>query len=206
MLRNLWDPKGTHSKHKPTLIQVTPNIANVGGIGTFDFIGENFTDNTVAYLDERSLDTKFESPSYISGTTDPSTLTTPGIVNAYVRTPPRMKSNSVDFEVIPARKRPVMTPASMAVPTVTSLSPNSSRVNGPDFTLTVVGTEFHPNSVILFNNEEKETTYVSLTEVTTDISPFTATGSFNAPVCVKNGNLVSNSVVFRFIAPVSPFS
>jgi hypothetical protein len=56
-----------------------------------------------------------------------------------------------------------------SVPTTTGLSPTSSYVGGPAFTLTVNGTGFITSSVVRWNGSDLATTYVSDTQLTASI-------------------------------------
>lgn len=88
----------------------------------------------------------------------------------------------------------IRTPA-LPAPTVTGLSQASAVVGDPDFVLSVYGTGFTDASVILFNNGEEPTTFVSEGEVTTIVKPSTASGPVVVPVSVVGA---AESVSFEF--------
>ena len=85
------------------------------------------------------------------------------------------------------------------VPTTTSIAPNSATAGGAQFTLTVNGTNFIPNSVIYWGASPLATTYVSATQVTSTISAaYIATGG-TITVTVQNptpGGGTSNGQTF----------
>jgi hypothetical protein len=56
-------------------------------------------------------------------------------------------------------------------PTLSSLSPATAVSGDPDLVLSCIGTNFRSNSVIIFGNEDEPTTFVSDTEVTTEVKP-----------------------------------
>jgi hypothetical protein len=85
-----------------------------------------------------------------------------------------------------------------APPEVTSLNPNHAIVGGPEVTMSVVGSGFSPDSVIVFNGGEEPTTFVSPTEVTTMVEPSTAVGPATVPVGVRDGGADSNTLPFTF--------
>jgi|GEM_PF-2160566 len=58
------------------------------------------------------------------------------------------------------------------VPVISGLSPASKVVNMPTFELFVTGSNFVGGSNIVFNNVEKETTFISSTELSCMIEPF----------------------------------
>jgi IPT/TIG domain len=78
------------------------------------------------------------------------------------------------------------------VPTVTSILPNNVKVGGEDLVLSVYGTGFTENTVILFNNGEEPTEFVDASRVTTIVKPSTASGPAIVPVTVKGAADVMN--------------
>jgi hypothetical protein len=70
-------------------------------------------------------------------------------------------------------------------PVVDSLVPASAQLGDPDFTLHVHGSNFNPGAVIVWNGGEEPTTYVSETELTTDVNMATATVAGAYPVFVR---------------------
>lgn len=95
--------------------------------------------------------------------------------------------------------RPELPPPSQA-PVINSLDPNTAVVGGPDVTMTVNGSGFTSQSVIVWNGGDEPTTFVSNTQVTTGVKPSTASGPWSIPVAVRNGDKVSNSLAFQFTA------
>lgn len=86
-----------------------------------------------------------------------------------------------------------------SAPTLTALDPATAVIGGADVTLTVTGTGFTENSVILFNNSPEPTTFVSDTVVTTIVKPSTASGPWTVPVTVSNrARAISNPLDFSF--------
>jgi xanthine dehydrogenase iron-sulfur cluster and FAD-binding subunit A len=93
--------------------------------------------------------------------------------------------------------QPVVPPGTVSPPAavVTSIDPATAVVGGPDVTLHVYGEGFTAETVILFNQGEEPTTFVSSTEVTTGLSPATATGAYTVSVSVVGA---ADSVPFVF--------
>jgi hypothetical protein len=88
------------------------------------------------------------------------------------------------------------------IPVLSSISPNSAILGIPSFTLHVHGSDFTPNSIIVFAGQDEPTTYVSPTEITTGINMSVWAGADVLDVQVKNaqGDL-SAVVTFEFKAP-----
>ncbi len=84
-------------------------------------------------------------------------------------------------------------------PTITLLSPSSAIAGGQDFTLTVIGTNFVPGSFIRWNGENRQTTYLSVTELTVQIPAADIANVGTATVTVfapEPGGGLSNPVSF----------
>jgi hypothetical protein len=93
----------------------------------------------------------------------------------------------------------VLSGGSVTVPVVTSLTPASATIGDPNFTLHVIGTGFSTLSKIVFNGGEESTTYVSDTELTTDVDMSTVTVPSTVPVLVVSGDgVLSNAMNFTF--------
>jgi hypothetical protein len=50
-----------------------------------------------------------------------------------------------------------------------SISPNAKVSHLPTFTLTAIGSNFNPGSIIVFNGIQKQTSYTSSTELTCQV-------------------------------------
>ena len=71
-------------------------------------------------------------------------------------------------------------------PTLTSLSPSSQAAGSPAFTLTVNGSNFVSNSVVLWNGAPRTTAFVSATQLTAQIPASDITAAGTASVTVEN--------------------
>jgi IPT/TIG domain len=112
------------------------------------------------------------------------------------------------FQDLPATggepPEPIDPPVEPGTPVISSINPANAEVGGADLTMTVTGTGFTAASVILFNNGEEATTFVSETELSTGVKPSLASGPAVVPVQVKEGDLVSAPVDFTFTEAVVP--
>lgn len=80
-----------------------------------------------------------------------------------------------------------------------SLEPDHAEIGGPDLTLLVSGSGFQPGAVILFNEGEEATVFVSEQQVTTLVKPSTAGTPGSYPVQVRNPDGgVTNEAPFTF--------
>jgi len=90
--------------------------------------------------------------------------------------------------------------AAESVPQVTSLDPASAESGAADLTMTVNGTGFTENSVIMFGQQDEPTTLISNTQVSTGVKP-SLFAPATVPVKVRNGPATSNAVDFTFTEP-----
>ena len=89
-----------------------------------------------------------------------------------------------------------------ASPTISALVPNTAVLGDPDVTMTITGTDFSPQSVIMFAEQPEPVTFVSETEISTIVKPSLPWGAVTVPVLVKNGTLESDPLDFTFTEPV----
>ena len=91
------------------------------------------------------------------------------------------------------------------VPTITTISPASAIAGGPQFTLTVNGTNFVSGSTVKWNGIALTTTYVSATQLTATVPAALIATAGTASVTVVNpspGGGTSNAVTFTINNPV----
>ena len=81
--------------------------------------------------------------------------------------------------------------------TVKGIEPAGAVCGGPDVTLHVQGTGFTPATVILFNNLEEPTVFLSATDVTTVVKPSLFVVPADCPVSVVGAG---SAVTFSFTA------
>jgi hypothetical protein len=100
-----------------------------------------------------------------------------------------------------------MNGGTMPLPTVTSLVPSTVELGEPSFDIHVMGTNFTPLSVIMFNGVEEPTTFVSPTELTTGVNMPLWQAPAVVPIAVQNGlGIESNSIDFSFTDPLAPLA
>jgi hypothetical protein len=82
---------------------------------------------------------------------------------------------------------------------LTDIDPDSTQIGMMDFTLTVTGSGFTPNTVIVFDDEELPTVFVSPTRLTAN--PPSSAEAATVDVEVQRGEEMSEVLTFEFIAP-----
>ena len=159
----------------PTITSLSPSSATVGGAAfTLTVSGTNFISGAVVDFNGNNRTTTFISSTQITAAILASDLTAPGtaFVNVTNPAPTTGASASVNFVI------------NNPGPTATSLSPTSTTAGGPQFTLTVNGTNFVNNSSVLFNGSPQTTNFVSGTQLTATIpsSAILTAGTVNVAV------------------------
>lgn len=84
---------------------------------------------------------------------------------------------------------------------LTALEPASAVLGDPSFTLRVLGTGFTPDSTIVWNGADEPTTYVTATELQTDVNMATAEVAMPIPVEVRSGTQTSSTLMFSLLGP-----
>src|SRR5439155_20471380 len=96
----------------------------------------------------------------------------------------------------------VASSALAANPTITSINPSCAIAGGPQFTLSVIGTNYDNTSVVRWNGANRTTTFVSSTQLTAIVLAADIATAGTAPVTVKNSTgSASNPVTFTIVAP-----
>jgi hypothetical protein len=90
-------------------------------------------------------------------------------------------------------------------PTVTALTPDTAVAGeGPQVTMIVEGTGFHPKSVIMFGGNDEPTTFISSTKLSTGVKPSLFVPDA-VPVAVRNAGFpASNEMPFTFTDADAP--
>jgi IPT/TIG domain len=144
----------------PTITSLSPSSAIVGGAAfTLTVNGTNFINGAVVDFNGNNRVTTFVSSTQITAAILASDLVSPGtaLVSVANPAPTNGSSATVNFQI------------NNPVPTATSLSPTSTTAGGPQFTLTVNGTNFVQHSSVLFNGALQVTNFVSATQLTATI-------------------------------------
>lgn len=108
------------------------------------------------------------------------------VSDADLRVSPNTTDSRAIYEVpeIPGAEAPVLS----------SLSPTTAALGSADFTLHVTGTGFVSADQINWNGTNEPTTYVSATELTTQVNMATAVVAAEIPVKVRNSNVLTFSL------------
>lgn len=176
----------------PRLDALSQNSAPAGSAGfTLTVTGANFTNTSVVRWQGSARATSFTSATQLTAQITAADLATAGafMVDVFDPPPGGGASNALSFTV--TQPNPV--------PTLASLNPNTATAGGAAFTLTVNGTNFVNGAVVRWNNADRNTSFVSATQLTAAIPASDIATSGTATVTVFNpapGGGTSNSQSF----------
>lgn len=177
----------------PQINGTSPDSAVVGSPGfTLDINGANFVSQSVVNIGNIALQTTFISPTFLQVSVPAESVSRAGslqltVVNPATPSPGGGSSNVYSFQV------------DNPLPGVTSISPTSVAAGATATTVTITGTGFVSNSVVLINGAARTTSSSSATSATAILTAAdVATGGVDR-VQVTNpgpGGGTSNALVF----------
>jgi hypothetical protein len=180
----------------PTITSLDPNNIEVNSPAfPLTVNGTNFVDNSVVKWGGSSRDTLYVGSTQLiaeileTDVADPETVA----VTVFTPTPGGGTSNAQTFTI------------NEPIPYILSLTPNSAEVGDDAFTLEVSGTLFDQDTVVRWEGSDRDTTFVSYTSLTAEISASDIADGGEFDVTVFNpspsGGL-SNPEVFTVNNPV----
>ena len=169
----------------PTISSINPTCAVAGGPQfTLTVNGTNYDNTSVVKWNGSNLATTFVSSTRLTATVPAANVATPGTAQITVKNSNGQPSNAVTFTI-------------SATPTISSLNPTCATAGGPQFTLTVNGTNFVSTSTVNWNGTALTTAFVSSTQLTATVPASRIAGAGTASVTVVNPCApTSNAVTF----------
>ncbi|MCI0390755.1 MAG: IPT/TIG domain-containing protein [Acidobacteria bacterium] len=146
----------------PTLTSLSPNSRLAADTGfTLTVNGTNFVSDSTVKWNGADRPTTFVSATQLTAAISAADIASAGSASITTTNPAPGggTSNALTFTVLQPP----------AAPVITSLSPGFALVGGQQFTLTVNGTNFAANSVVRLNNNVRDTSFVSGTQLTATI-------------------------------------
>jgi hypothetical protein len=145
--------------------------------------GSNFGSTAVVRINGTSRPTTYVSPTQLTFTLSDSDVAHTGNLTVNVLNPNNKLSPAATYTI---------TQASTA-PTITILSPSTVTANGPQFTLSITGTNFVSGSIVKANTASRLTHFVDSTHLTATIlaSDIKTPGSVAIVVNNPNGQISS---------------
>lgn len=183
----------------PSISAISPSSATAGDpVFTLTVTGTNFISGSIVNWNGAALPTTFLSTSQVTASVSALLLASAGTANitVFTGTPGGGTSNVSVFTISSVTTNPV--------PAIMSLSPASTTLGSPAFTLTVNGSNFISSSAISWNGSALPTTYVNSLQLTASVSASLVAAAGTVPVTVVTpapGGGVSNSAAFT-ITPI----
>ncbi len=184
----------------PAITTLSPSSTTAGAAAqTLTINGANFLSSSTVTYNGVAHTATFVSASQLTIQLSASDQATAGTYAVVVTNPSPGggASNSVNFTV------------NNPIPTITSLSPNSTSAGEAAQTLTINGTGFVSNSTVTYNAVAHTATYVSATQLTIQLSASDQATAGAFAVLVTNpapGGGASNSVSFAVNNPTPTIS
>jgi IPT/TIG domain len=205
MVQSLNEP-GTPA-FEPVSGAVTPTITAIEpascAIGDPDFdlhvTGEGFAEHSIIYFAGHDEPTTLNEDGTLSTGVKPSLWGAPAVVQCYVRNG-TLISDPLAFEfTAPAEGRAGKRAYDKDDLVLSDIEPDSLPVgHDKSFLLTVTGEGFTRDCVIVFDDEEVPTKYVSATKLTADVPMASAPDEVD--VEVHRGEEMSDVITFEFVA------
>jgi hypothetical protein len=98
------------------------------------------------------------------------------------------------------RRDLITTPGPGAPLALTAIEPASAVLGSPSFTMRILGTGFTPESILVWNESDDVCAFISETELNTTVNMQSAVAAVAVSVEVRNGEEISNSLSFTFLA------
>ncbi len=182
----------------PAVTSISPTVVTAGG-PQFTLIvnGINFVNQSVVRINDQNRSTTFISSTQLSALITAADITNGGAagIKVFNPAPGGGLSNETTLTI------------NFAPPAISQISPNSAVAGGPAFILNVVGTNFAQGSVVKWNGENRPTTFVSVSELTAQISAADIANVGTANITVFSpapGGGTSNLITFAINQAARP--
>ena len=163
----------------PTLASLSPSTVVAGGPNfTLTVTGSNFVSASVVQWNGAArTPTIFVNANQLTATITAQDIAAQGTASVTVQNPGGPTSSALPFTI---------TQAPAPTPTLASLSPSTVVAGGPNFTLTVTGSNFVSASVVRWNGAARITTFVNANQLTATITAQDIAAQGTASVTVQN--------------------
>jgi outer membrane protein assembly factor BamB len=174
----------------PTLTALSPGTASAGG-GEFLLVatGTNFTRNSTLVWNGNVLPSSSGSSTNLSAEISSADIAAAGSVPVSVEDPVGGSSNALSFTVTST--------------TLAALAPGSVTAAGPPFTLTVTGTRFTSQSILIWDRIQVPTTFISSTELRAQVSASDIATAGSVPVFVYDPQAGSSNTASFTVQPAA---
>ena len=179
----------------PAISSLSPSTVAPGSATfTLTVNGSNFASGSAVSWGGSLLATTFVNSTQLTATVPFGLVAAVGTITVTVINPGNVTSNGQPFTV-----------SAVPIPVLSSLSPMSAAPGGPNFTLTVNGSNFSPTSAISWNGQLLVTTYITATQLTANIPAnlIGSAGTANVTVTTPSAG-TSSPLTFTIATPTGP--
>jgi trimeric autotransporter adhesin len=179
----------------PTLSSVSAAYIPVGSPDTsLTLAGSDFSPTAVVTANGTQLSVISQSATSITATLPASAIARAGTI-ALIVTNPGVNPESSNQENVMV----------VGTPTISGLSPAGTGIGGPDLTLTVIGSNFAPNSVVDWNGIALATSFGSSNQLTASV-PAADIASFGNSTVTVSTAVSSPATPGTLVSAAQPFS
>ncbi len=179
----------------PIISTIAPSFVNVGGPAfTLIVIGTDFVNGASVRIDGADIATNFVSAGELQAFVPASLIAQTAVLSVTVRNP--APGGGISATLFLSVQNPP--------PVLTELSPNIVGVNTGGFVLRARGSNFAQGAILRVRGEERQTTFVSSTELTAAILASDISELGTAQITVRNpepGGGVSNELPLLIVTP-----
>ncbi len=179
----------------PGALTLSPSAVAPGGPAlTLSVFGSNFQQNSVVRVNNSDRQTTFLSGSLLQAQIPASDIAAAGTAKVTVFTPSPGGGETVAVDLAITANNPT--------PTLTRLDPPLGAVGASNVTLNVFGTNFNAQSRIRVNGNERQTTLVSSTQLSTTLAQADQASAATLSISVANptpGGGASNALTFSVV-------
>ncbi|MGH9769945.1 MAG: IPT/TIG domain-containing protein [Blastocatellia bacterium] len=185
----------------PRITTISPATVQAGGQDfTLTVNGTGFVNSSIVRINGNNLPTTFVSATQLTAQVTSADIPNPGNASITVLSPAPGggTSNAVVLRIDPPPN---------PVPALTALNPSAVTAGSGQFTLTVTGSNFVQNSVVRLNGQDRQTSFVSSSEIRATITAGDIANGGSAQITVFNpapAGGVSNALALtiNFAPPV----
>jgi 6-phosphogluconolactonase (cycloisomerase 2 family) len=145
----------------PSVDHLTPGGVKAGSAGLIvDVYGTNFQSDASVFINTVNQTTTFVDSTHLQTTLSATQVAQAGTVSVMVRNGTNSYSNKVGLTVSPPGQNPV--------PSLVALNPSQTFSRGassPSVTVTVIGSNFVDGSIVQWNGNDRQTTFIDSTHL-----------------------------------------
>lgn len=176
----------------PTVSSLSPTSAVAGGPGfTLMVTGSNFDPSVSVHWNGAPLPTAFSNSTQVSASVSAGLIASSGTATITVATSNGVASNSIQLPI-------------HSGPAITSLIPSSVPAGGPDFILTINGSNFVSGAIANWNGAQLTTTFLSATQLNAAVAASRIASPGSVTITIVNPDRTASAPFYMQIGAQAP--